>query len=153
VSAIEKRLAEAGLTIPTASAPVANYVLATRAGPLVFTAGQLPMSDGVLIATGLVGSEVSLETAVQCASQCALNALAAAASVCDLGDVEGVARLTGYVASAAGFTDQPLVIDAASEVLVAAFGDAGRHAREAVGVAALPLGAPIEVSLVLSVRT
>ena len=152
MGAVANRLAEAGLILPTAAAPVANYLLATCSGPLVFTSGQLPVSDGALIATGLVGSEISLETAAQCAAQCALNALAAAATVCDLDDVEGVARLTGYVASAAGFTSQPAVIDAASNVLIVALGDIGRHAREAVGVAALPLGAPVEVSLVLTVR-
>ncbi len=119
---------------------------------MVFTAGQLPMQAGALLAAGHVGDGVTLEQARECARQCCLNALAAAATVCDLDDVVYAIKLTGYVASSPGFTAQPQAIDGASEVLVAAFGDAGMHAREAVGVAELPLGAPVEVSLILAVR-
>jgi enamine deaminase RidA (YjgF/YER057c/UK114 family) len=111
----------------------------------------LPLVDGTLLSSGIVGREVSLETAHACARQCALNALAAAASVCDLDSVTRAVKLVGYVASAAGFVQQPAVINGASDVLTAAFGEAGAHAREAVGVAALPLGAPVELSVVLEV--
>ncbi|GAB4289643.1 MAG: RidA family protein [Coriobacteriia bacterium] len=143
------RLAEAGLVLPPAPAAVGAYVPARRVDAFVFTAGQLPMRDGALVAVGTLGLDVDLEIARTCAEQAALNALAAAASVCDLDAVDAVVRLTGYVASAAGFLSQPAVIDAASAVLQVAFGDIGAHAREAVGVAALPLGAPVELSLVL----
>jgi enamine deaminase RidA (YjgF/YER057c/UK114 family) len=143
------RLAQAGFTLPAAPEALGMYVPAVRSGSLVFTSGQLPLDSGSLIATGLVGDEVELELAVTCARQAALNALAAAASVCDLDEVVRVIKLVGYVASAGSFCAQPAVINGASEVLAAAFGEAGRHAREAVGVARLPLNAPVEVSLVL----
>src|SRR5574340_298286 len=107
------------------------------------------MREGVLLATGVVGAGVDQDTAIACAEQCALNALGAASTVCDLGSVVRVVKVVGYVASATGFTAQPSVVDGASRVMAVAFGEAGRHAREAVGVAALPLGAPVEVSLVL----
>ena len=148
---IRERLAAADIALPAVPAPVGAYVAASRSGSLVFTSGQLPMNDGALIATGLVGEDVTLEIAFDCARQCALNALAAAATVCDLDDVVRVVKLVGYVASAQGFVQQPAVVNGASELLVLALGDAGRHAREAVGVAQLPLGAPVEVSLVLEV--
>lgn len=148
---VQERLAAADVALPVAPAPVGAYVAASRSGSLVFTSGQLPMNDGALIATGLVGEDVTLETAVDCARQCALNALAAAATVCDLDDIVRVVKLVGYVASAQGFIQQPAVVNGASELLVLALGEAGRHAREAVGVAQLPLGAPVEVSLVLEV--
>jgi enamine deaminase RidA (YjgF/YER057c/UK114 family) len=108
------------------------------------------MRDGRLLTSGRVGGEVSQEIACECAAQCALNALAAASTVCDLGEVARVVKVTGYVASAAGFTAQPAVVDGASEVVLAAFGEAGRHARTVVGVTELPLGAPVEVELVLA---
>jgi enamine deaminase RidA (YjgF/YER057c/UK114 family) len=131
---------------------VGLYVPAVRSGNLVFTSGQLPLSEGVLAATGRVGSGVSQEQAFECAGVCALNALAAASTVCDLDRVCRVVKLVGYVASAAGFTSQPAVINGASEVLALAFGEeAGAHAREAVGVAELPMGAPVEVSLILEI--
>lgn len=151
MTGIRKRLAAADVALPAAPAPVGAYVAASRSGSLVFTSGQLPMKDGALIATGLVGEDVTLEIAIDCARQCALNALAAAATVCDLDDVVRVVKLVGYVASAQGFIQQPAVVNGASELLVLALGDAGRHAREAVGVAQLPLGVPVEVSLVLEV--
>lgn len=148
---VGKRLADAGLALPPGPAALGMYVPAVRTGDLVFTSGQLPMADGVLLSTGLVGADVSAEDARRAAERCALNALAAASTVCDLDTVTRVVKLTGYVASASGFTAQPGVIDGASGVLALAFGDAGTHAREAVGVAALPLGAAVEVSLVLEV--
>ena len=150
-STVAEKLAEAGLEIPTPPQALGLYLPACRTGSLVFTSGQLPLVGGTLLTSGLVGAEVDVDTAVACARQAALNALAAAATVCDLDDVVGVVKVVGYVASAAGFTAQPAVINGASEVLVAAFGDAGRHAREAVGVARLPLDSPVEVSVVLDV--
>ena len=149
MATVLSRLDAAGLSLPVAAAPIGAYVPAARAGSLVFTSGQLPLLGGELLACGVVGSDVELADALACARQCALNALAAAASVCDLDEIVAVVKLVGYVASAEGFTAQPAVINGASDVLVAAFGEAGRHAREAVGVAALPMGSPVEVSLVL----
>lgn len=146
------RLAAAGFEVPAAPAAIGAYVPAVRSGTLVFTSGQLPMRDGVLIATGVVGADVEPAVARTCAEQCALNALGAASGVCDLADIVRVVRLTGYVASAGDFTAQPSVIDAASAIMQLAFEEAGRHAREALGVAALPLGAPVELSLVLELR-
>jgi enamine deaminase RidA (YjgF/YER057c/UK114 family) len=146
---VESTLRAAGLELPPRPSALGSYVPAVRTGALVFTAGQLPLRDGSLIATGAVGAEVDVETAKACASLAALNALAAASSVCDLDAVTRVVKVTGFVASAPGFTSQPAVIDGASGVLLAAFGDAGRHARAAVGVASLPLGAPVEVEVVL----
>lgn len=146
---ISERLAEVGHALPTPAAPVGAYVPAVRTGNLVFTSGQIPVRDGAVLAVGSLGGDVTEETARECAVQCALNALAAASTVCELDDVVRVVKLTGYVASASGFTAQPRIIDAASELVVEVFGEAGRHAREAVGVAALPLGVPVELSLVL----
>lgn len=148
---VVQRLADAGLDVPAVAAPAGAYVPAKRSGGLVFTSGQLPMREGVLLAKGIV-DDVSAEEARECARMCALNALAAASTVCDLDEVVCAIKLTGYVASKSTFHSQPAVIDGASEVLAIAFGDAGVHVREAVGVAALPLGAPVEVSLVLEVR-
>lgn len=150
---VKERLAEAGLELPVAAAALGAYVPAVRTGNLIFTSGQLPMVAGELLKAGIVGAEVSLDAARACAERCALNALAAAATVCDLDAVTRVVKLTGYVASAPGLTAQPAVVDGASAVLAAAFGEAGRHAREAVGVAALPLGAPVEVAVVLEVAS
>jgi enamine deaminase RidA (YjgF/YER057c/UK114 family) len=149
---VDEALAAAGLSLPAAPSALGSYVPAVRAGALVFTAGQLPLRDGALLATGTVGADVSGELAVECARQCALNALAAASTVCDLDDVVRVVKVTGYVASASGFTAQPSVVDGASAVVLAAFGDAGRHARAAVGVISLPIGAPVEVEMVLELR-
>ncbi|MCS6712130.1 RidA family protein [Brachybacterium sp. EF45031] len=149
---VEARLAEAGLTLPEVAAPVAAYVPAVRSGNHVWTSGQLPLVGGSPIATGLVGDEVDPETAYEAARICCLNALAAVKAV--VGDLDRVARVvkvTGYVASAPGFTGQPAVINGASELLGRIFGDAGQHARAAVGVAVLPLGVPVEVDLVVEV--
>jgi enamine deaminase RidA (YjgF/YER057c/UK114 family) len=148
---VADRLSEAGYILPPPPQALGSYVPAVRAGSLVFTSGQLPLRDGSLLTSGHVGAEVSLEQARGCAAQCALNALAAASTVCDLDGVVRVVKVTGYVAAAPGFTSEPAVVDGASEVVLVAFGDGGRHARAAVGVMELPLGAPVEVDLVLQV--
>ena len=148
---VRDRLSQAGINLPEPPEPAGAYVPAVRAGDLVFTAGQLPVQGGSLLAVGLVGTAVSLDVARDCARAGVINALAAAATVCALDDVVQVVKMTVYVASGEGFTEQPAVADAASELLVLAFGEAGRHAREAVGVAILPRGVPVELSLVLRV--
>jgi enamine deaminase RidA (YjgF/YER057c/UK114 family) len=152
MSAVEDRLSELGLTVPEVVPPVAAYVPVVREGDLVFTSGQLPMVDGSLAATGKVGAEVDAETAKYLAETCALNAIAAIKSeIGDLDTVTRVVKVVGFVASDPGFTGQPGVINGASELLVKAFGDKGIHARSAVGVAALPLDAPVEVEVIVSV--
>jgi enamine deaminase RidA (YjgF/YER057c/UK114 family) len=148
-SQVGRRLEAEGLTLPEGPRALGDYVPAVRAGDLVFTSGQLPMRDGALLAIGAVGGAVDVSSARECAIQAALNALAAASTVCDLDDVAAVVKVTGYVASEPSFTAQPTVVDGASAVMRAAFGQSGRHARAAVGVAALPLGAPVEVEVVL----
>jgi enamine deaminase RidA (YjgF/YER057c/UK114 family) len=149
---VEKRLTELGLTLPSVAAPVAAYVPAVRTGSYIYTSGQLPFVDGKLGVTGLVGAEVSAEDAKEQARIAGLNALAAVASVISLDEVVRVVKAVGYVASAPGFTGQPGVINGASELFGAVFGDAGQHARSAVGVAVLPLNAPVEVELIVEVR-
>jgi enamine deaminase RidA (YjgF/YER057c/UK114 family) len=147
---VAERLAELGLELPPVAAPLAAYVPAVRQGDLVWTSGQLPFVDGALPATGVVGEGEGLvpaADAAQLARICALNALAAAASVADLDEFR-IVKVVGFVASAPGFTGQPQVINGASQLLGQVLGDAGRHARSAVGVAALPLGSPVEVELV-----
>jgi enamine deaminase RidA (YjgF/YER057c/UK114 family) len=152
VSAPEDRLAELGLTLPPVVPPVAAYVPAVRSGSLVWTSGQLPMVGGKLPATGKVGAEVDADTAKALARTCALNALAAIkAEVGDLAAVRRVVKVVGFVASTPDFTGAPGVVNGASELLGEVFGDAGRHARSAVGVVALPLDAPVEVELVVEV--
>lgn len=149
---VEQRLAELGLALPEVAAPLASYVPAVRSGSHVFTAGQLPLVDGELLARGKVGGEVSAEEAQECARRCALNALAAVASVTgSLDDVVRVVKVTVFVASTPDFTGQPVVANGASELLGDVFGDAGRHARSAVGVPVLPIDAPVEVELVVEV--
>ena len=145
------RLAELGLELPPVAAPVAAYVPAVRTGNLVFTSGQLPMVAGHLQVSGLVGTAVSPEQAKELARICALNALAAIDALVGLDNVVHVVKVVGFVASAPGFTGQPGVVNGASELLGAVFGEAGRHARSAVGVAVLPLDAPVEVELVVEV--
>jgi enamine deaminase RidA (YjgF/YER057c/UK114 family) len=152
MASVCERIEASGLSVPDVATPIGSYVPAVRAGGLVFTSGQLPLLAGELLFTGVVGRDVGLQDAQDCARQCVLNALAAAATVCQLDDVVRVVKLVGYVASAESFSAQPAVINGASDVLVVAFGQAGRHAREAVGVAALPMGAPVEISLVLELR-
>ncbi|AZS41509.1 RidA family protein [Microbacterium oxydans] len=145
---VSARLAELGIELPPVAAPVAAYVPAVVHGGLVYTSGQLPFVDGALPATGKVGADVSAEDAKTYARTCALNALAAAADAAGGVDrIGGVLRVGGFVGSADGFTGQPAVINGASEVLGEIFGDAGRHARAAVGVAELPLGSPVEVEV------
>ncbi len=148
---VAARLAELGLSLPEAPRPLAVYVPAMRSGNLVFTAGQLPLVDGTLPATGVVGVDVDVATATACARQCALNAIAAVGTVVDLDTVVRVVKVVGFVASAPDFTGQPGVLNGASELLGDVFGESGRHARSAVGVASLPLGAPVEVELVVEV--
>jgi len=148
VSAVEEKLAELGLTLPETATPAGAYVPALRTGPYVYTAGQLPLVSGTLPTTGKVGAEVTPEEAKDLARTAALNALAAVKSVAgDLDRVARVVKVTGFVASAPDFTGQPGVINGASELLGEVLGDKGVHARSAVGVAVLPLDAPVEVEL------
>ena len=152
MSTPEERIAELGLTLPSDSPPLAAYVPAVRSGDLVFTAGQLPRREGELVATGKVGAEVTPEVAAEAAAACALNALAAIkGEVGDLSAVRRVVKVVVFVASAPDFTGQPGVANGASELLGQVFGDAGVHARSAVGVAVLPLDVPVEVELVVEV--
>ena len=146
-----QRLAELGITLPTVVSPVAAYVPAVRTGSLVYTSGQLPMVDGAMPATGKVGATVTPEQAYECARYCALNALAAVAALVGLDAIVRVVKVVGFVASDPSFTGQPQVVNGASEVLGAIFGDAGAHARSAVGVVGLPLDAPVEVELIVEV--
>ena len=151
MSTVDERLAELGLTVPPVPAPVAVYVPAVRSGSYVYTSGQLPLRDGQLITTGKVGGEVSAEEAYDCARQCALNAIAAVKSQVELDSVVRVVKATVFVASTTDFTGQPGVANGASELFGAAFGEAGTHARSAVGVPVLPLDAPVEVELIVEV--
>lgn len=145
------RLQDLGLELPPVPSPAGSYVPATRTGPLVFTAGQLPFSGGELHRTGKVGDAVTPDEAKECARLCALNALAAAAEKAGgLDNLRDVVKVTGFVASAPGFNGQPGVLNGASELLGDIFGDAGLHARSAVGVTELPLDAPVEVELIVS---
>ncbi len=149
----EERLDELGLSIPTVPTPLAAYVPAVRSRSYVYTSGQLPMRDGQLMLTGKLGGEVSAEQGVECAQQCALNAIAAVKSmVGDLSEVVRVVKVVVFVASAPDFTGQPGVANGASELIGTVFADAGQHARSAVGAAALPLDAPVEVEMVVEVR-
>ena len=149
----EARLAALGLTLPPVAAPVAAYVPAVRSGTYVYTAGQLPLADGKLPRTGKVGAQVSVDEAAGLARTCVLNALAAVASVTGgLSVVTRIVKIAGFVASDPSFTGQPLVVNGASELMLEVFGDAGRHARSAVGVAVLPLDAPVEIELIAEVR-
>lgn len=145
------KLAELGLSLPSVVPPVAAYVPAVQSGKHVYVSGQVPIADGQLLASGKVGAGVSPEQAKQLAQQCALNALAAIDALVGLENVVKVVKVTGFVASAEGFTGQPAVINGASEFFGAVFGEAGRHARSAVGVAELPLGAPVEVEVIVEV--
>lgn len=152
MSTPEERLAELGLTVPTVVPPFAAYVPAVRTGNLVFTAGQVPVRDGALLATGKVGDSVTAEVAKECAQQCALNAIAAVkAEIGELSRIVRVVKVVGFVASTPDFTGQPGVINGASELLGAVFGDAGLHARSAVGVPVLPLDAPVEVEIIVEI--
>ncbi|MCZ0985653.1 RidA family protein [Streptomyces diastatochromogenes] len=148
---VRERLAGLGLRLPEVSAPKGTYVPAVRSGSYVFVAGQIPLTDGELTATGRVGAEVSLERGKELSRQCALAALAAADAVAPLETVVRVVKVVGYVSSAPGFVRQATVVDGASELLVDLFGAAGRHARSAVGMNVLPLDSPVEIEVVLEV--
>ena len=149
----EQRLADLGITLPPAPPPAAAYVPFVRTGTMVFTSGQVAVGDGGLVATGIVGRDVDLDTAVQCARQCAINVLSQLkAAVGDLSEIEQVVKLTVFVASAPDFTSQHLVANGASELLAEVFGDAGRHARSAVGAPSLPTNTPVEVEAIVAVR-
>jgi enamine deaminase RidA (YjgF/YER057c/UK114 family) len=154
MSTPSQRLAGLGLTLPPVAAPQAAYVPAVRTGNYVYVSGQLPFVDGKLQAVGKVGDGVSAEEAAALARLCALNGLAAAASVAGAGGLDAITRIvkvTGFVASVPSFTGQPAVINGASEFLIEVFGEAGRHARSAIGLAVLPLDSPVEVELIAEV--
>ncbi|NLE78557.1 MAG: RidA family protein [Rhodococcus sp.] len=146
------RLAELNVTLPPVAAPVAAYVPAVRTGDYVYTSGQLPMVDGTLALTGKVGADVSEQDAKAAARTCVLNALAAVDDLVGIDSVVRIVKVVGFVASADGFTGQPGIVNGASEFLGELFGDAGVHARSAVGVSELPLGSPVEVELIAEVR-
>ena len=151
---VQSKLAELGLTLPVAAVPVAAYVPAVRTGNLVFTAGQLPLVDGKVVITGKVGAEVTPEQAKEMAQICALNALAAISLVADIDQIERVVRVGGFVNGVPGFVAIPQVINGASELLIKLFGEVnGKHARTAIGVAELPLNAPVEVEMVVQLKS
>ena len=150
---LKEKLAALGLTLPTAAAPVAAYVPAVKTGNLVFTAGQLPVVDGKLFLTGKVGSDVTPDDAKKMAEICAVNALAAISLVADIDQIEKIVRVGGFVNGVPGFVAIPAVVNGASELLIKLFGDVnGKHARTAVGVAELPLNAPVEIEMVVQLK-
>jgi enamine deaminase RidA (YjgF/YER057c/UK114 family) len=151
MSTPEERLGQLGFDVPDVVKPVASYIPAVRSGSYVYTSGQLPMRGGELITTGKVGGSVTSEQAVECAQQCALNALAAIKAEVPLEQIRRVVKLVVFVASTPEFTGQPQVANGASELVGEVFGDAGRHARSAVGVPVLPLDAPVEVEMIVEV--
>jgi enamine deaminase RidA (YjgF/YER057c/UK114 family) len=148
---VRSKLAELGLTLPVAALPIAAYVPAVRTGNIVFTAGQLPLVDGAMAQTGKTGGDVSVERAKELAQICALNALAAVALVADINKIVKVVRVVGYVNGIAGFVNHPAVVNGASELFVHIWGDAGKHARSAIGVAELPLNSPVEIELTVEI--
>ena len=151
---IKEKLAELGLTLPVAAAPVAAYVPAVKTGNLVFTAGQLPIVDGKVVITGKVGAEVTPEQAKDMAQICALNALAAISLVADIDQIERIIRVGGFVNGVPGFVAIPQVVNGASELLIKLFGEInGKHARTAIGVAELPLNAPVEIEMVVQLKS
>ena len=152
MSDVRAKLAELGLTLPVATLPLAAYVPAVRTGNIVFTAGQLPMVDGKLPMTGKVGAAVTVEQAKELARICALNALAAVQTVAEVDDIVRVIRVVGYVNGIPGFITQPAVVNGASELFLHIWGDAGKHARSAVGIAELPLDASVEVELTVELK-
>jgi enamine deaminase RidA (YjgF/YER057c/UK114 family) len=147
------RLAELGITLPSVPTPAGAYIPARRVGDLVYTSGQVPMVDGKPAALGKLGAEIDAEEGYRLARICALNALAAVDALVGIDSVSGVVKVLGFVASASGFTGQPGVVNGASDLLGEIFGETGRHARSAVGVAELPLGVPVEVELIVQVGT
>ena len=148
---VRAKLAEIGLTLPIAARPVAAYVPAIRTGNIVFTAGQLPLVDGKIPLTGKVGASVSIDQAKEFAQVCALNCLAAVETVADVNKIMKVVRVVGYVNGVPGFVTQPAVINGASELFLHIWGEGGKHARSAIGIAELPLDAPVEVELTVEV--
>ena len=152
MSDVRAKLAELGLTLPVASKPVAAYVPAIRTGNLVFTAGQLPMVDGKIVATGKIGRLVTPGQGKELAQICALNALAAVETVANIDDIVRVVRVVGYVNGVAGFINPPVVVNGASELFVHIWGEAGKHARSAIGVADLPLDVPVEIELTVELK-
>jgi len=151
---VKEKLAELGLTLPVAAAPVAAYVPAVKTGNLVFTAGQLPIVDGKVVITGKVGAEVTPEQAKDMAQICALNALAAISLVADIDQIERIIRVGGFVNGVPGFVAIPQVVNGASELLIKLFGEVnGKHARTAIGVAELPLNAPVEIEMVVQLKS
>ncbi|SDT75270.1 RidA family protein [Actinoplanes derwentensis] len=151
MTAPAEKLAELGITLPAVVPPVASYLPAVQSGNYVYVSGQLPFVDGKLPQTGKVGAEVTAEDAAAQARTCAINALAAIDALVGLDRVVKIVKVTGFVASAPGFTGQPAVINGASDLFAAVLGEQGRHARSAVGVAELPLGAPVEVEVIAEV--
>ena len=150
---IEERLTELGLSIPEAPKPVAAYIPAKKTGNVIFTAGQLPMVSGELISKGLLGQDVEIEQAYKAARICTLNALAAIKGLIgDLDQIQQIVRVVGYVASVPTFTQQPAVVNGASELLLEIFGEKGKHARSAVGMAVLPMNASVEIELTVEVK-
>jgi enamine deaminase RidA (YjgF/YER057c/UK114 family) len=152
VSRVRAKLAELGLEIPAAAKPLAAYVPAVRTGNLVFTAGQLPLVDGKLPLTGKVGGAVSIEQAKEMAQICALNCLGAVETVANVDDIVRIVRVVGYVNGVPGFISQPAVVNGVSELFLHIWGDEGKHARSAVGIAELPLNSPVEVELTVELR-
>jgi enamine deaminase RidA (YjgF/YER057c/UK114 family) len=146
-----ERLTELGIELPPVVPPLAAYIPAVQTGSLVYTSGQLPLVSGELAATGKVGADVSAEDAADAARVCALNALAAINSLVGVDSIKRIVKVVGFVASAPGFNGQPAVVNGASNVIGEIFGDAGKHARSAVGVAELPIDAPVEVELIVEV--
>ena len=151
---IKEKLAELGLTLPVAAVPVAAYVPAVKTSNLVFTAGQLPIVDGKVVITGKVGAEVTPEQAKDMAQICALNGLAAISLVADIDQIERIIRVGGFVNGVPGFVAIPQVVNGASELLIKLFGEVnGKHARTAIGVAELPLNAPVEIEMVVQLKS
>lgn len=149
-ASIDQRLSDLGIVIPDAAAPAANYVPFVITGSTLLTSGQLPLKEGKLFATGKLGAEIDIEAGQEAAKWCAVNILAQAkAALGDLGNIRQIEKITVFVASAPDFDKQHLVANGASDFLVDVLGDAGRHARSAVGVACLPLGAPVEIEAII----
>ena len=153
MSHVRAKLAELGLELPIAAKPIAAYVPAVRTGNLVFTAGQLPLIDGKISLTGKVGDTVTVEQAKEMAQICALNCLGAVATVADIDDIVKVVRVVGYVNGIAGFINQPAVVNGASELFLHIWGDEGKHARSAVGIAELPMDSCVEIELTVELRS
>ncbi len=153
MSLVRAKLAELGLDLPMAAKPLAAYVPAVRTGNLVFTAGQLPLVDGKISITGKVGGAVTIEQAKALAQVCALNCLGAVATVADIDDIIKIVRVVGYVNGIPGFINQPAVVNGVSELFLHIWGEAGKHARSAVGIAELPMDSPVEVELTVELRS